>query len=199
MYGINTGILEIKQIEYLLNTKMPDYIRVDKGIMQRGVGDIVEAHVRQIIIDNYPDAYYPSSARSIEDVEMQTDNKILKLDIKTHNLDASFSRPNLISIKRLNDYYKDPNNSLAYIFVSYKFDKDSIEIFDISVANIEHIKWDSLAIGNLGKGQLQVNNMHKIEFDFDQKRNEWVDTFRKNGILYYNKLTEKIQKWKKSF
>ena len=121
------------------------------------------------------------------------------MDITTHNLDASFSRPNLISIKRLNDYYKDPNNSLAYIFVSYKFFNDRIRIFDISVANIEHIKWDSLAIGNLGKGQLQVNNMHKIEFDFDQKRNEWVDTFRKNGILYYNKLTEKIQKWKKSF
>lgn len=199
MHGINTGILEIEKIEYLLNTEMPDYIPVGRGIMQRGVGDIVEAHVRELIIDNYPNAKYPSSPRSIEDVEIQSDDITLKLDIKTHNLDASFSRPNLISIKRLNDYYKDPNNSLAYIFVSYKFDKDNIEIFDISVAYIEHIKWDSLSIGNLGKGQLQVNNMHKIEFDLTQKRNEWIDTFRKNGIIYYNKLTEKIQKWKKSF
>ena len=187
MHGINTGILEIEKIEYLLNTEMPDYIPVGRGIMQRGVGDIVEAHVRELIIDNYPNAKYPSSPRSIEDVEIQSDDITLKLDIKTHNLDASFSRPNLISIKRLNDYYKDPNNSLAYIFVSYKFDKDNIEIFDISVAYIEHIKWDSLSIGNLGKGQLQVNNMHKIEFDLTQKRNEWIDTFRKNGIIYYNK------------
>ena len=66
MYGINTGILEIKQIEYLLNTKMPDYIRVDKGIMQRGVGDIVEAHVRQIIIDNYPNAVSYTHLRAHE-------------------------------------------------------------------------------------------------------------------------------------
>ena len=100
---------------------MPESIRVDKGIMQRGVGDIVEAHVRQLIIDNYPNARYPSSPRSIEDVELQLGEVLLKLDIKTHNLDATFSRPNLISIKRLSDYYTDPNNSLAYIFVSYKF------------------------------------------------------------------------------
>ena len=178
---------------------MPDYIRVDKGIMQRGVGDIVEAHVRQLIIDNYPNARYPSSPRSIEDVELQLGEVLLKLDIKTHNLDATFSRPNLISIKRLSDYYKDPNNSLAYIFVSYKFDKDSIDIFDICVANIEHIKWSSLSIGNLGKGQLQVSNMHKIEFDYNQKRDKWIGILKMNGNRYYNRLVEKIEKWKKSF
>ena len=178
---------------------MPESIRVDKGIMQRGVGDIVEAHVRQLIIDNYPNARYPSSPRSIEDVELQLEEVLLKLDIKTHNLDASFSRPNLISIKRLNDYYKDPNNSLAYIFVSYKFDKDRIEIFDISVAYIEHIKWSSLSIGNLGKGQLQVSNMHKIEFDCNQKRDKWIGILKMNSNRYYNRLVEKIEKWKKSF
>ena len=83
MYGINTGILEIEKIEYLLNTEMPDYIPVGRGIMQRGVGDIVEAHVRELIIDNYPNAKYPSSPRSIEDVEIQSDDITLKLDIKT--------------------------------------------------------------------------------------------------------------------
>lgn len=199
MHGINTGILEIENIQSYLRKAMPESIEVAKGIMQRGVGDIVEAHVRQLIVDNYPNAKYPSSPRSIEDVEIQTGDNILKLDIKTHNLDASFSRPNLISIKRLSDYLKTPENELAYIFVSYKFDEDSIRIYNISVAHIEHLKWDCLSIGNLGKGQLQVNNMHSLEFDYNQKRAVWIDIFRNEVILYYNKLTEKIEKWKKSF
>ena len=56
-----------------------------------------------------------------------------------------------------------------------------------------------LSIGNLGKGQLQVNNMHSLEFDYNQKRTVWIDIFKDEVILYYNKLTEKIEKWKKSF
>jgi hypothetical protein len=52
MHGINTGILEIENIQTYLRKSMPKSIEVAKGIMQRGVGDIVEAHVRQLIIEN---------------------------------------------------------------------------------------------------------------------------------------------------
>ncbi len=167
--------------------------------MQRGVGDIIEKKVANIILENYTNARHPSGAKSIEDVEIQYEDMLLKLDVKTHNMDAKFSRPNLISIKRLGDYYKDPNNSLAYIFVSYRLNNGNIKIYNINVVNVEHLKWNCLSIGNLGKGQLQVTNMHKLEFDYNQKREDWINTFRKNGNLYYNKLSEKIEKWKKSF
>jgi hypothetical protein len=41
--------------------------------------------------------------------------------------------------------------------------------------------------------------MHSLEFDYNQKRTVWIDIFKDEVILYYNKLTEKIEKWKKSF
>ena len=196
----------IKQIQESIDKELPKEITmVDDGLMQRGIADIIEVKVSDIILklkhQSIKESYEAKSKRSIEDVGIvTTEYDDIKIDIKTHDSKAELSMPNLISISRLKKFYKNDKNLLLYVFVKYINFGHSIQILDVQVKSIEQLNWECLTIGNLGKGQLQVKNMDEISFQNYMTRNDWMERLSYDVVIYYQSLINKIQtKWIKEW
>lgn len=174
-----------------------------KGLQQRGVADLIEQKATDLILQLKSDfiiTEYATSRRSIEDVQIKTNGKLYKIDIKSHESTSEFSMPNLISIDRLKKLYIDENNHLLYVFISYSTCDSSTIIETVNVCYVEELDWSILAIQNLGKGQLQIKNMNKdLILVGDVNRKEWLEKLRTNAIIYYTKLITKIEKLKKEW
>jgi len=132
--------------------------------MQRGVADAIEGHVadhiRAVIesIDGL-DTGAPRSRRSIEDFSVKGDTGTAWVDIKSKDLDGTFSMPNLISIQRLWKVMQAPAEEMIFIFVDYTIidkDKGRARIDSILCIPAEKMNADLLQIQNLGLGQLQM-------------------------------------------
>jgi len=195
----------IKQIQGALDKELPKEIPYEGGLMQRGIADIVEVIVSDIILNlkhqSIKELYEAKSKRSIEDVGLvTTDYDDIKIDIKTHDSESDLSMPNLISISRLKKFYENDRNLLLYVFVKYVNNDNLIQILDIKVKSIEQLHWDCLTIGNLGKGQLQVKNMDEISFQNFMTRKDWMERLSYDVVIYYQSLINKIQtKWMKEW
>jgi hypothetical protein len=196
----------IKQIQESIDKELPKEITmVDDGLMQRGIADIIEVKVSDIILklkhQSIKESYEAKSKRSIEDVGIvTTEYDDINIYIKTHDSKAELSMPNLISISRLKKFYKNDKNLLLYVFVKYINFGHSIQILDVQVKSIEQLNWECLTIGNLGKGQLQVRNMNEISFQNHMTRNDWMERLSYDVVIYYQSLVNKIQtKWMKEW
>tara|TARA_R110000803_G_scaffold342_1_gene1228 strand:- start:5990 stop:6592 length:603 start_codon:yes stop_codon:yes gene_type:complete len=194
-----------KLIKESLDERLTTSFEVTNGMMQRGVGDIVEVKVSNILLGledpTIRESYEAKSKRSIEDVGLITnDYDDVKIDIKTHNIKSELSMPNLISISRVKKFYEKDNHLLLYVFVDYVKDGNQVNITNIEVRCIEEIDWDSLTIGNLGKGQLQITKMSDVKFVEDVDRGVWLDKLSEKVIKYYQLLITKIEtKWIKEW
>ncbi len=184
--------MNLKDIEKHLNNDLND-IKIPLGIMQRGIGDILELSILNSIKKLYPNVLGASSKRSIEDFQINESDDITKFDVKSHDIDSEFSMPNLISVKRLNKYYQDNKNHLVYVFVKYTKSDNSIHITNITVFHIHQLDWKCLHIQNLGKGQLQIKNSHHIIIK-DNNRDEWYMMLKDNIKKFYTCLIESIKK-----
>ena len=173
--------------------------------MQRGIADIIEVIVSDIILNlkdqSIKESYEAKSKSSIEDVGLiTTDYDDIKIDIKTHDSESDLSMPNLISISRIKKFYENDKNLLLYVFVKYHTDNNSIHISEVIVKSIEQIDWGCLTIGNLGKGQLQITNMNDISFNDFLSRKDWMERLSYDVIIYYRSLINKIEtKWIKEW
>jgi hypothetical protein len=195
----------IKQIQGALDNNLPKEIPYESGLMQRGIADIIEVIVSDIILNlkhqSIKESYEAKSKRSIEDVGLvTTEYDDIKIDIKTHDSNSDLSMPNLISISRIKKFYENDRNLLLYVFVKYVTNGRSIQILDTKVKAIEQLNWECLTIGNLGKGQLQVKNMDEITFQTFMTRNDWIERLSCDVVIYYQSLIKKIQtKWIKEW
>jgi len=196
----------IRQIQESIDKELPKEITmVDDGLMQRGIADIIEVKVSNIILklkhQSIKESYEAKSKRSIEDVGLVTnDYDDVKIDIKTHDSESELSMPNLISISRLKKFYENDRNLLLYVFVKYINYGDLIQILHAQVRAVEQLNWECLTIGNLGKGQLQVKNMNEISFQNHMTRKDWMERLSYDVVIYYQSLVNKIQtKWMKEW
>ena len=99
----------IKQIQDSLDKNLQKEIPYEGGLMQRGIADIIEVIVSDIILNlkdqSIKESYEAKSKRSIEDVGLiTTDYDDIKIDIKTHDSESDLSMPNLISISRIKKF-----------------------------------------------------------------------------------------------
>ena len=195
----------IKQIQDSLDKNLPKEIPYEGSLMQRGIADIIEVMVSDIILNlkdqSIKESYEAKSKRSIEDVGLiTTDYDDIKIDIKTHDSESDLSMPNLISISRIKKFYENDKNLLLYVFVKYHTNNNSIYISEVTVKSIEQIDWSCLTIGNLGKGQLQITNMNDISFNDFLSRKDWMERLSYDVIIYYRSLINKIEtKWIKEW
>ena len=195
----------IKQIQDSLDKNLPKEIPYEGSLMQRGIADLIEVIVSDIILNlkdqSIKESYEAKSKRSIEDVGLITrDYDNIKIDIKTHDSESDLSMPNLISISRIKKFYENDKNLLLYVFVKYHTDNNSIHISEVIVKSIEQIDWGCLTIGNLGKGQLQITNMNDISFNDFLSRKDWMERLSYDVIIYYRSLINKIEtKWIKEW
>jgi len=145
---------------------------------QRIIGDCIEDMVIDVYKDSGLNFIYKSGERSMEDFCIMKDNVLHLIDVKTHNTNKDFCMPNLSSINRINDVYRDNTKALHYLFISYTVVNGHVTITKVENCRPHHISWNHLSIGNLGKGQLQIKNSHKLTFDVNMySKDEWLSAF----------------------
>ena len=113
--------------------------------------------------------------RSMEDMAF-TDNAdcYFAIDTKTHNLGTLFNMPNLISVKRLANFYRNDTNFFCIFIVEYRVVGDAIEYTACHFKPIEAFSWDCLTLGALGWGQIQIANANRLVFNEKIDRKAWM-------------------------
>jgi len=181
----------------LVNTKIET-----KDLAQRGIADKIEKICTTKIFDLQGGDIVVKEAKSkrtIEDVQVEQNMNIYKVDIKSHGVENEFSMPNLISIDRLRKFYESENNYLVYAFIDYITRDDVTTITKIEVKLVEELHWSMLAIQNLGKGQLQIKDMNNNLTFTEIDRNKWMATLKVKAVKYYDRLMEKVAIYQKDW
>lgn len=160
---------------------------ITEGAGQRAIADMIE----NIFVDDIVDqgGVKPKSVRTIEDVSL---NNVL-IDIKTRDVNRSFSMPNLISIDRLR---KNKDRTIRYVFVDYEVKDNEARIVKTTTKDIHEIPWECLAIQNLGLGQLQLAK--EINASYDGSKEEWFDQLKVESRSFYERQIIKFEKMKES-
>ena len=169
------------------------------NLEQRGYADMIEKLVAEQAQKNSPSQFHKArSKRSIEDFSYQDTKQKTWFDVKSFDVNSDFSMPNLVSVDRLRKVLSDPEQDLIYILVHYQLDhvKKTVSIEHIEFRPIYEIDPAVLAIQNLGKGVLQVKNMHNALDKFTGGREEWLKHISKMTFQFYNRQIQKFEKMK---
>ena len=181
--------------------------RASKHLQQRGIADLIEGIVADTIILRHG-GKAASSKRSIEDVMVGESTYV---DIKTRDVNADFSMPNLISIERLRKLYSEPANELVFIFVDYSLETDDRLVGDnwsfetwavikkVEIRHIESISWTDMHIQALGKGQLQLRDASKPINLYPYSRLEWMQRLKSESLIFIDKQMAKLCKYRENW
>jgi hypothetical protein len=187
----------IKEVlEGLIRENLSDF-ELDEQFEQRSVGDKIENDCKEIAKRFFETNYIsPRSKKSLEDFTLKFGDNINWFDVKTHFIQEvdGFSMPNLVSIDKLKRSLKNDNESIIYIFVSYKRENGKITIEHVYLKYIWELDWSILGIGNLGKGQLQIKNANKEVIFTTEGKEVWGKKLNLEAVKFYNKRIEKIKK-----
>jgi hypothetical protein len=187
----------IKEVlEGLIRENLSDF-ELDEQFEQRSVGDKIENDCKEIAKRFFETNYIsPRSKKSLEDFTLTFGDNINWFDVKTHFIQEvdGFSMPNLVSIDKLKRSLKNDNESIIYIFVSYKRENGKITIEHVYLKYIWELDWSILGIGNLGKGQLQIKNANKEVIFTTEGKEVWGKKLNLEAVKFYNKRIEKIKK-----
>lgn len=195
--------LVAKNILALLNKNCQHIVNKISLTSTRAVGDAIQEYIAQkglplalkgVDIEN------EFTRRSMEDVAFSDkEGNYYAVDVKTHNLTTRFSMPNLISVQRLANFYKNKQNNFCILIVSYETDGNKIIYKDCYFKPIEAFSWDCLTLGALGWGQIQIANASKLKFCKSQNRKKWMLELCNNLEEFYNAEIGKIKERKAWF
>lgn len=176
----------------LLGARIP----LDHRLRQRGVGDLVEAVVADRIIEAAKgreglEASRAPSRRSMEDVRLLKGEACVHVDVKTRNVDCDFSMPNIVSIQRLDRFYRKGSNVFVVLTAEYSDLGGEIAVENLAWHRIEEICWSCLSIRNLGQGQLQMSDARKPIRRFDGDRCAWMRRLHAEGAAFYGQVAER--------
>ena len=163
----------------------------------RSVGDAVQSEIAEnampcALSDAGISVKDDFSRRSMEDLAFSHNEKYYAIDVKTHNLGTDFNMPNLISVKRLAQFYKnDDRNNFCILIVSYKIENKSISYKECYFKQIEQFDWECLTLGALGWGQIQIANANNLKFTNITRKN-WMLELCDNVDIFYNEEISKI-------
>lgn len=192
-----TSFIE-KNVINLIN-KREGLVKAKSLHSPRTVGDALESLMREeftsLLPNNTIKEYFPdANRRAMGDLSF-TDylGNDYKVDIKTHNLRTKFNMPNLTSVKRLADYYKEDNNYFVLLLISYKIENNRINCKESYFVPIEYVDWNCLTLGNLGWGQLQLKDSNNLLIDKDTTRQDWLDKMNSKLNSFYKKELKKLK------
>lgn len=172
---LSNKILEI------LNRDAQTIVSVNSMSSPRSIGDAVQEFLAQrglaealaeIGISHIDSDF---SRRSMEDIAFEDDSgNYYAVDVKTHNLSTQFNMPNLISVRRLANFYRNDSNTFCILIVSYEVVDNKLEYRECNFKPIEAFSWDCLTLGALGWGQIQFANANNLQFNQLMSRKRWM-------------------------
>jgi hypothetical protein len=188
-----------------LRTRIEAFLQAERSLVvseafrrsTRGVGDAIEgllvAEFERIATGLVDTVETDFTRRAMEDLSFRIDTRYYAVDVKTHREEPGFHMPNLISVKRLMDFYEDDGNFFVVIMINYHLaDDGSLEDVTAIVEPLEWFDWSCLRIGALGWGQLQFRSASDIRVDRDQSRKDWLLSFAEELRGYYADERRKI-------
>ena len=191
-----------RELLVVLNEEGKDIVKGVSLNSPRAVGDAVQAFIgsekglARILRDQGVTVEDDFTRRSMEDLAFKDlSGKYYAVDVKTHNLDTNFNMPNLISVKRLAQFYKrDDNNVFCILIVSYNVEDGCLAYKECYFKPIEAFSWDCLTLGALGWGQIQIANANTLHFygSHDVNRRRWMIELCDNLQMFYDEEISKI-------
>lgn len=192
--------------DYLKVTeRIKDYINTSPGFLSpqtvrstRAVGDALESLISErfgsLLGDWCVEYSNDFTRRAMEDFAF-TDREgfYSAIDVKTHRTDTEFNRPNLISVERLARFYKSDTNVFSLILVKYDIKDTKVVATEVTFTPIEFLDWECLAIGALGRGQIQIANSNVIKVVEGYSRKKWMLQLCDAMLEFYPKEILKIQ------
>jgi hypothetical protein len=123
-----------------------------------------------------------------------SEEKYYMFNCITHNLNTHFNCPNLTSVERLKEVYKDGTVYFVILMIEYISDQNGNLIFkNCLLLPIERLDWSCISIGALGKGELQISNSNMIRI-FPGTRKEWMLEFCDRLDSFYPRQIQKLNK-----
>ena len=163
----------------------------------RAAGDAIEAIIEegfQEILGEFCGEYSASFARrAMADLAFKdTEGNYYVVDVKTHREGTAFNMPNLTSVDRLARFYEDDSNFFVVLMVKYAVTGTQVYVGQVHFLPIEHLSWECLTSGALGKGQIQIANAKHIEIDGTKTRRAWMLEFCDSVLDFYPREISKI-------
>jgi hypothetical protein len=191
----------------LLNEKGQNIVNARSLHSPRAIGDAVQEFLSEQngLQKCIPQKYLCSfendfERRSMEDMAFfDTNKRYYAVDCKTHNLKTVFNMPNLISVRRLANFYKNDTNVFCILIVEYEVQNNHIQYTQCHFKPIEAFSWDCLTIGALGWGQIQIANANVLKFNNDIDRKTWMLQLCNLLDVFYDEEVSKIGERKKWF
>jgi hypothetical protein len=196
-----------EQVLKLLNDKGQQIVNKRSLNSPRAVGDAVQLFLsekgglKRCIPKEFLKSFETDfERRSMEDMAFfDKNNQYYAVDCKTHNLSTLFNMPNLISVRRLANFYKNDENTFCILIVAYDVEDGKINYKECFFKPIEAFSWDCLTIGALGWGQIQIANANKLIFNEAINRKEWMLQLCNNIEMFYDEEISKIDERKNWF
>ena len=103
--------------------------------------------------------------------------------------------PNITSVDVLQNLYLENKNIFVVLLIDYnpKISKNIIQ--KVHFLPIEFISWESLTIGALGVGQIQIKNASNILEITHNSRKNWMREFCERLTVFYNEENKKLSNW----
>ena len=196
-----------EQVLKLLNDKGQQIVNKRSLNSPRAIGDAVQLFLsekgglKRCIPKEFLKSFETDfERRSMEDMAFfDKNNQYYAVDCKTHNLSTSFNMPNLISVRRLANFYKNDENTFCILIVAYDVEDGKINYKECFFKPIEAFSWDCLTIGALGWGQIQIANANVLKFNEVINRKEWMLQLCNNIEMFYDEEISKIDERKNWF
>ena len=183
----------------ILNRDAQSIVSVNSMSSPRSIGDAVQEFLAQkglaVALSEIGISHIDSdfSRRSMEDIAFEDNNgNYYAIDVKTHNLSTQFNMPNLISVRRIANFYRNDSNTFCILIVSYKVIDNKLEYGECYFKPIEAFSWDCLTLGALGWGQIQIANANNLLFNQTVSRKQWMLDMCDRLELFYNEEIGKI-------
>jgi hypothetical protein len=197
---LSNKILEI------LNRDAQTIVSVNSMSSPRSIGDAVQEFLAQrglaealaeIGISHIDSDF---SRRSMEDIAFEDNSgNYYAVDVKTHNLSTQFNMPNLISVRRLANFYRNDSNTFCILMVSYEVVDNKLEYRECNFKPIEAFSWNCLTLGALGWGQIQFANANDLKFNQLMSRKRWMLDMCDKLETFYDEEIGKIAERKDWF
>jgi len=163
----------------------------------RAAGDALERLVAELLEGALPRTCHTYSSspsrRAMEDVSfLDETGNYYAVDVKTHRADTSFNMPNLTSVDRLARFYQESSNFFCILLVRYAVVDARVDVSEVLFAPIEFLDWNSLTLGALGRGQLQIRRVDRLRLRPDLSREEWMLEFCEQVLRFYPRELVKI-------
>lgn len=141
-----------------------------------------------------------ATRRSMEDISFEdNDGHYYAVDVKTHNLETQFNMPNLISVRRIANFYKNDSNTFCILIVAYRVVDNRLTYEECYFKPIEAFSWNCLTLGALGWGQIQIANANTLIFNESIDRKQWMLDMCDKLEIFYNEEIGKIGERKNWF